>query len=90
MPRILSLFDGTGSISSVFSENGWDCTSLDIDGKFGAKIVCDILEWRYKNEPAYDVIFGGPPCENYSIANTRGKRDLILADSLVEKNMGNN
>ena len=85
MPRILSLFDGTGSISKVFSENGWDVQSLDIDGKFGAKIVCDILQWEYKNEPSYDVIFAGCPCEHYSIANTKGKRNLFLADSLVKK-----
>ena len=85
MPKILSLFDGTGSISRIFSENGWQVQSLDIDGRFGATIICDIMKWDYTNESFYDVIFAGVPCENYSIANTRGKRDLIKADSLVKK-----
>jgi len=85
MPGILSLFDGTGSISKIFMENGWDVESLDITNKFGATIVCDILEWDYTKMEYFDVIFAGVPCENYSIANTRGKRDLILADSFVEK-----
>ena len=85
MPRILSLFDGTGSISRIFLENGWEVQSLDIDGKYCATIVCDIMKWDYSDEPSCDVIFAGVPCENYSIANTRGKRNLILADSLVKK-----
>jgi len=85
MPRILSLFDGTGSISRIFLENGWEVLSLDIDGKFGATIVCDIVKWDFSDQAPYDVIFAGVPCENYSIANTRGKRDLILADSLVKR-----
>ena len=85
MPRILSLFDGTGSISKTFLENGWEVESLDIDGKFGATIICDIIKWDYTNESPFDVIFAGVPCESYSIANTRGKRNLKLADSIVKK-----
>ena len=85
MPRILSLFDGTGSISKIFQEYGWAVESLDITNKFRATIVCDILEWDFSNMDYFDVIFAGVPCENYSIANTRGKRNLILADSFVEK-----
>ena len=85
MGRILSLFDGTGSISSIFSDNGCYVQSLDIDGRFGATVICDIMKWDYTEEPFYDVIFAGVPCEHYSIANTRGKRNLILADSLVKK-----
>ena len=85
MPRILSLFDGTGSISNIFLESGWEVQSLDIISKFGATIVCDIMKWDYTTEPPFDILFAGVPCENYSIANTRGKRNLILADSLVKK-----
>lgn len=43
-----------------------------------------VTEWA---GPAPDVIFAGPPCENYSSARTQAKtpRDLKLADSLVRK-----
>jgi len=85
MPRLLSLFDGTGAISRPFLEAGWEVQSLDIDGSHGATITCDILKWDYSDEPPCDVLFAGVPCENYSIANTRGKRNLVLADSLVRK-----
>ena len=85
MPRLLSLFSGTGSLEKPFLEAGWDVQSLDIDGKFGASIVADILEWDYSQEPPCDALWGGCPCEHYSIANTRGRRNLLLADKLVAK-----
>jgi hypothetical protein len=83
MPRLLSLFDGTGSISRAFA--GWDVQSLDIDGSHGASVVGDILTWDYHLEPTPDVLFAGCPCEHYSIANTRGKRNLTFADRLVAR-----
>ena len=83
MPRLLSLFDGTGSISRAFA--GWDVQSLDIDGSHAASVVGDILTWDYHLEPTPDVLFAGCPCEHYSIANTRGKRNLTFADRLVAR-----
>ena len=85
MPRLLSLFDGTGAISRPFIEAGWEVQSLDIDGSHGATLTTDILKWDYQSEPPCDVVFAGCPCEAYSQANTRGKRNLVLADSLVQK-----
>ena len=83
--RLLSLFSGTGSIERPFLEAGWEVQSLDIDGSHGATIVADILTWDYSSEPVCDVLTAGVPCENYSIANTRGVRKLSFADSLVRK-----
>jgi len=85
MPRLLSLFDGTGSICKPFREAGWDISSLDCDGRFGATIVQDILQWDYSKEPTPDVIFSGVPCTEYSQAKTRGIRKYALADSLVKQ-----
>ena len=85
MPRLLSLFDGTGVLSRVFRQGGWEVSSLDIDGRFGATIVQSILDWDYSQEPPCDVIVAGCPCESYSIANTTGKRNMIFADKLVAK-----
>lgn len=90
-PRVLlSLFDGTGSICEPFVKAGWTVRRLDIDGQHGADIVVDIRKWNPATEwsgPPPDVIFAGPPCENYSRARTRAKtpRRLRLADSLVSK-----
>ena len=83
--RLLSLFDGTGSISKPFAEAGWEVQTLDIDGRHGATLVQDIRTWDYAQEPCPDVLFAGVPCEQYSCANTRGRRNLALADSLVCK-----
>ncbi len=83
--RLLSLFDGTGSLSKPFQEAGWEVQSLDIDGRHGATLVCDILTWDFSDEPYPDVLWAACPCESYSCANTRGKRNLALADSLVAK-----
>ncbi len=77
MPRLLSLFDGTGSICKPFREAGWDIQSLDVDGRFGATIVEDILQSDYSKEPTPDVIFSGVPCEEYSQATTRGVRNYF-------------
>ena len=57
--RLLSLFDGTGSICKPFREAGWEIQSLDVDGRFGATLVEDILLWDYSEEPTPDVIFSG-------------------------------
>ena len=83
--RLLSLFSGTGAIERPFREAGWEVQSLDIEGSHGATIVADILTWDYSSEPPCDVLTAGVPCENYSIANTRGVRKLSFADSLVRK-----
>ena len=86
MPRLLSLFDGTGSVGAPFRAGGWDVQSLDIDGRFGASLVQDILLFDYSEEPTPDVIISGVPCEQYSQARTTGgPRDYASADRLVQK-----
>jgi hypothetical protein len=86
MPRLLSLFDGTGSITQPFREAGWEVQSLDVDGRFGATIVQDILQWDYSTMGLFDVIISGVPCEQYSQARTTGgPRNYALADSLAKK-----
>jgi len=85
MPRLLSLFNGTGSLLSPFSE--WDIQSLDICGKHGSTISCDIMTWDYLDASVHtpDVIWAGCPCTEHSVAQTRGRRDLAQADALVRR-----
>jgi len=86
MPRLLSLFDGTGSICKPFREGGWDISSLDVDGRFNCTIQQDILQWDYSKEPTPDIVFSGVPCTEYSQARTTGgPRNYALADSLVKR-----
>ena len=65
MPRLLSLFDGTGAISRPFAAGGWKVQNLDIDGTHGATLTTDILKWDNLAEPKCDVLFAGCPCEAY-------------------------
>ena len=83
--RLLSLFDGTGSISKPFAEAGWAVQSVDTDGRHGATDVCDVRQWDYRAAPVPNVVFAGVPCEQYSMARTRAKkpRNYQLADELV-------
>ena len=89
MPRLLSLFDGTGSIGEPFRAAGWEVQSLDLDGRFGATVQEDILLWDYSREPTPDVIISGTPCEQYSQARTTGgPRDYATADRLAQRQWG--
>ena len=92
MPILLELFSGTGSISRVFGEAGWETTSLDSDPRTQADIISDILAWDYKSrfEPgAVDAIWASPPCTQYSVARTKARlpRDLIGADAIVQRTL---
>ncbi len=84
--NVLELFSGTGSIGNSFRKRNNKVISLDIDGKFDAEIVCDILNFDYTKLPwTPDIIWSSPPCTEYSRAKTTGQRNLELADRLVTK-----
>ncbi len=46
--RVLDLFCGTGSVSRVFADEGYEVVSLDIDPKYNPSIVADVLEWDFR------------------------------------------
>ena len=86
--RSLELFSGTGSISKVLRERGWETVTLDADPKARPDILTDIRQWNFTEFPPnhFDFIWASPVCTHYSIARTTAKtpRDLEWADSLVQ------
>jgi len=66
--KVLELFSGTGSVSKICKELGWEVYSIDIDDKFypvDKKI--NILEWDYKSlDFKPDIIWASPPCNSFS------------------------
>jgi len=87
--RLLELFKGTGSIGDAFEKRGFEVVSVDIDKKSQATHTADVNVWDYKQYPPgfFDCIWASPPCTEYSVAKTTGKRDLVSADALVAKTL---
>ena len=86
--KLLNLFSGTQSVSKPWKDAGHEVVDLDIDNAFRPTILEDILQWKFQDLLWIpDVIWSSPPCTEYSIAKTRGTRNLILADSLVERTL---
>ena len=88
--HLLDLFCGTKSISKVFEQQGWICTTLDFNHKTNPTICCDILDVTPEMILAHgrpDCIWASPLCTHYSRARTSAKtpRDLVGSDKLVQK-----
>ena len=91
MVRLLELFCGTKSVGKVCDAYGIDVVSLDILPKFNPTICGNILDWDYKQYKPndFDIIWASVPCQEYSIIKHifGHKRDLILADSVVQRTL---
>ena len=85
--KVLELFSGTGSIRKICDTLGWETISLDIVEDVDHKI--DILDFDYKQYPVgcFDIVWASPPCTEYSIAKTRGVRDIDGANKIVLKTL---
>ena len=82
--NLLELFSGTGSVGTIAKSLGYNVISLDLKN---ADINCDILEWDYKqfDRNHFDFIWSSPPCTEYSVAKTRGIRNIEYANRIVLK-----
>ena len=99
--KVLELFSGSGSVSKVCKEFGYDVVSLDIE--FEATHKMNILDFDYKQykPDEFNIVWGSPPCTYYSALQTSwvGKKkkdgeiytiekltqDLADSDKLVER-----
>jgi site-specific DNA-cytosine methylase len=89
-PKALNLFSGQGSWRDTFLQKGFEVVSLDWDPKNHENIQENILHWKYWEDfkPGdFEVISASIPCENYSLAHTRGSRDMKYANRLARKTL---
>ena len=84
--KLLELFSATGSVGKVARSLHWNVVPLDLKG---ADISCNILDWDYKQLPSgyFDMIWGSPPCTEYSIAKSKGVRKIDEAHAIVLKTL---
>lgn len=88
--RFLDLFTGSGSVSRVAEKLGYEVRSLDTEPSCDPTYLTDILDFDYETQLKGwipDVIWASPPCTEYSIANTRGKRNIRLANKIVRRTL---
>jgi len=70
----LDLFAGLGGFSQAFEESDrWDVTTVDIQADFDPDVQADVMDLRPSDLPGADVILAIPPCDVFSLANTRSR-----------------
>lgn len=87
--RTLELFAGSQSFSKGVKrlDPNAECITVDLLNRFNPTYQVNLLEWDYTIYPQgyFDLIWASPPCTHYSIAKTRGIRDLEGSDQLVRR-----
>ena len=79
MPKMLDLFCGTKSMSSVFEAAGWEVYTVDWEKKFNPTLCADIGTLTKEDiielcGGVPDVVWASPDCTSYSIAAIRYHR----------------
>jgi len=89
MNNLLELFAGTKSVSRAVSDKYDSVVSVDILNKFKPTHVSDIMTWDYKKYAPnhFRTIWASPPCTQYSKAKSRGVRDIVGANAIVQRTL---
>ena len=71
---MLDCFCGLGGASEGFHREGFDCTGIDIInvGYPYRFIEGDMNQLKGENYQGYDVIWGSPPCRDFSVLTSLG------------------
>jgi len=77
-PKMLDCFCGLGGASDGFHREGFECIGIEIDPKIARLypykvIVADMRELDGKDFQGYDVIWGSPPCRDFSTQTQANK-----------------
>jgi hypothetical protein len=66
--KLLELFCGTKSVGKIFSQNGWEVVSVDIEKKYNPTILTNVMDFDYTSYPShyFDIIWASPPCATFS------------------------
>ena len=78
MVKVLELFSGTRSVGKCCDQLGWESVSVDMI--LPADHKCDIMDFNYKqyDKNEFDIIWGSPPCTEYSKAKTNYDKNGIV------------
>lgn len=89
--KVLELFAGTKSFSSIAEQLGFETFTSDYDPQFNTHYCVDILQFDTTKLPwKPDVIWASPPCETFSVASmghhwTGGKQAYIPKTEAAER-----
>jgi len=82
---MLDLFSGTGSVSTVARQLGFQVLTVDADVTRSPDVCVDVCQWNYKNGQygTFDWIHMSPPCTEFSILKKNDERDLVKANEIA-------
>ena len=75
--KLLDCFCGLGGVSRGFAAEGFECTGIEINPEIARLypykvIVADMLDLDGRDFRGYDVIWGSPPCRDFSRTTSFG------------------
>ncbi len=79
--KLLELFSGTGNLSRIARERGWETVTIDNDPAMEPDILADIRE--FETTKRYTLVWASPTCAEYTkdylpFRGIRGNPDLTL------------
>lgn len=76
--KFLDCFCGLGGVSEGFAKEGFECLGIEINPKIAKKypydvVIADVRTLNGENFRGFDVIWGSPPCRDFSTMTQANK-----------------